>query len=488
MTAPVQEGHPTGVDPIVRDAFYIGGEWVSAPDRETVDVIDATTEEVVGTVSLGTAADVDGAVAAARSGFDDWSQASIEQRIDALRAITAGLQERAEEIAALVAREVGMPLGLSRMIQAGLPIMSFGSMVNLLDELELEQRVGNSLIVREPVGVVGCITPWNYPLHQVCAKVAPAIAAGCSVVVKPSEVTPLNAFILAEVIDEAGVLPAGVFNLVPGYGPVVGEAMAAHPGIDMISFTGSTRAGKRVAEVAAATVKRVALELGGKSPYVILPDTTDMQQAVINGVGKCYLNSGQTCSALTRMLVPRDRLQEVEMIAKAVAEGSTIGDPFDESSRLGPLVSDTQRERVLGYIRTGLDEGAKLIAGGPEPPDDLPTGYFVKPTVFSEVKPDMTIAQEEIFGPVLAIIPYDSEDEAAQIANNTIYGLAGGVWSDDIEHAKQFARRLRTGQVEINGATFNPLAPFGGYKQSGHGRELGPLGLDEFFEIKSIQL
>jgi acyl-CoA reductase-like NAD-dependent aldehyde dehydrogenase len=488
MTTPVQTGHPTGVEPIVRDAFYIGGEWVSASDRETVDVFDSTTEEVVGTVALGTAEDVDRAVTAARAGFAAWSQTSIEERQDALRAITAGLQERADEIAALVSREVGMPLGLSKMIQAGLPIMDFGSMVNLLDEVELEEPVGNSLIVREPVGVVGCITPWNYPLHQICAKVAPAIAAGCSVVVKPSEVAPLNAFILAEVIHETGVLPAGVFNLVPGYGPVVGEAMAAHPGVDMISFTGSTRAGKRVSEVAAGTVKRVALELGGKSPYVILPDTTDMQQAVINGVGKCYLNSGQTCSALTRMLVPRERLPEVEMIAKAVAESSTTGDPFEETTRLGPLISDVQRERVRGYIQKGIDEGAKLIAGGPDAPDDLPTGYFVKPTVFSEVTPEMTIAQEEIFGPVLSIIPYDTEDEAAEIANNTIYGLAGGVWSDDAEHAKQFARRLRTGQVEINGATFNPLAPFGGYKQSGHGRELGPFGLDEFFEVKAIQL
>ncbi|HEX4718201.1 MAG TPA: aldehyde dehydrogenase family protein [Thermoleophilaceae bacterium] len=488
MATPVQTGHPTGVEPIVRDAFYIGGEWVSAADRETIDVIDATTEEVVGTVALGTAEDVDHAVEAARAGFGAWSQTTVDERIAALRAITAGLQERAEEIAALVAREVGMPLGLSRMIQAGLPIMSFGSMVNLLDELELEQQIGNSLIVREPVGVVGCITPWNYPLHQICAKVAPAIAAGCAVVVKPSEVTPLNAFILAEVIDEAGILPAGVFNLVPGTGPVVGHAIACHPDVDMVSFTGSTRAGKLVQNAACDTVKRVALELGGKSPYVILPDTSDMQQAVINGVGKCYLNSGQTCSALTRMLVPRERLPEVEMIAKAVAEESTIGDPFEESSRLGPLVSDVQRDRVRGYIQKGIDEGAKLIAGGPEAPEAQPTGYFVKPTVFSEVKPDMTIAQEEIFGPVLAIIPYDSEDEAAEIANNTIYGLAGGVWSDDPDHAKQFARKLRTGQVEINGATFNPLAPFGGYKQSGHGRELGPFGLDEFFEIKSIQL
>ena len=488
MATAVQTGHPTGVDPIVRDSFYVNGEWVPAEGRETVDVIDSTTEEVVGTVSLGTPEDVDRAVTAARAGFEAWSQSSIEERIDALRAITAGLQARAEEIAALVAREVGMPLGLSQMIQAGLPIMSFGSMVKLLDEVELEEQVGNSLIVREPVGVVGCITPWNYPLHQICAKVAPALAAGCSVVVKPSEVTPLNAFVLAEVIHEAAVLPPGAFNLVPGYGPVVGEAMAAHPGIDMISFTGSTAAGKRVSEVASQTVKRVALELGGKSPYVILPDTSDMQKAVINGVGKCYLNSGQTCSALTRMLVPRERLPEVEAIAQAVVAQTTVGDPFDDGVRLGPLVSDVQRERVRGYIQKGLDEGAKLIAGGPEAPEDKPTGFFVKPTVFSEVRPDMTIAQEEIFGPVLSIIPYDSEDEAAEIANNTVYGLAGGVWSDDEEHAKQFARRLRTGQVEINGATFNPLAPFGGYKQSGHGRELGPFGLDEFFEIKAIQL
>jgi acyl-CoA reductase-like NAD-dependent aldehyde dehydrogenase len=488
MTAPVQTGHPTGVEPIVRDAFYIGGEWAPAEGRELLDVIDSTTEEVVGSVAMGTEADVDRAVQAARAGFEAWSQSTIEERQEALRAITAGLQARAEEIASLVAREVGMPMGLSRMIQAGLPIMDFGSMVNLLDEVELEETVGNSLIVKEPVGVVGCITPWNYPLHQICAKVAPAIGAGCSVVVKPSEVTPLNAFILAEVIHETGVLPAGVFNLVPGTGPVVGQAIVSHPGVDMVSFTGSTRAGKLVSNAASETVKRVALELGGKSPYVILPDTTDMQQAVINGVQKCYLNSGQTCSALTRMLVPRERLPEVEAIAQAVAEATKIGDPFEDGSNLGPLVSDVQRERVRGYIQKGIDEGAKLLAGGPEAPEELPTGYFVKPTVFSEVGPDMTIAQEEIFGPVLSIIPYDSEDEAAEIANNTIYGLAGGVWSDDPDHAKEFARRLRTGQVEINGATFNPLAPFGGYKQSGHGRELGPFGLDEFFEVKAIQL
>jgi acyl-CoA reductase-like NAD-dependent aldehyde dehydrogenase len=308
------------------------------------------------------------------------------------------------------------------------------------------------------------------------------------VVVKPSEVTPLNAYILAEIIDAVDALPAGVFNLVPGYGPIVGEALARHPGVDMVSFTGSTRAGKRVSEVAAGTVKRVALELGGKSPYVILPDTTDMQPAVINGVQKCFLNSGQTCSALTRMLVPRERLPEVEAIAAAVVGATKIGDPFDAESALGPLASQAQLTRVRDYIKKGEDEGAKLLAGGAEQPEGFDKGYYVQPTVFSEVKPDMTIAQEEIFGPVLAIMPYDDEDQAAEIANDTIYGLAGGVWSDDPDHAKQFARRLRTGQIEVNGATFNPLAPFGGFKQSGHGRELGKFGLDEFFEIKSIQL
>src|SRR4051794_33103912 len=441
----------------------------------------------MGRVPAGTAADVDRAVDAARRAFDGWSQRTPEERRKELGRLHEGLQGRAEEIAQTIAGEVGMPIKMARQIQVGLPLGNLASFVSLLEGFEWEQEIGNSLVVREPIGVVGCITPWNYPLHQIMCKVGAALAAGCTVVLKPSEVAPLNAWLLAEVVDEVG-LPAGVFNLVSGTGPEVGEAIAAHPGIDMVSFTGSTRAGKRVAEVAAGSVKKVALELGGKSPYVILPDTSNMQEAVINGVGKCYLNSGQTCSALTRMLVPRERLPEVEAIAQAVAEATKVGDPFDESSNLGPLVSDTQRDRVRGYIQKGIDEGAKLIAGGPDAPEDQSTGYFVKPTVFSEVNPDMTIAQEEIFGPILSIIPYDSEEEAAEIANNTIYGLAGGVWSDDVEHAKEFARRLRTGQVEINGATFNPLAPFGGYKQSGHGRELGPFGLDEFFEIKSIQL
>src|SRR5207248_3559218 len=330
-------------------------------------------------------------------------------------------------------REVGMPYGLCLRIQAGLPPVTFMSMPDTLELVQWEEEVGNSLVVREPVGVVGAITPWNYPLHQIAAKVAPALAAGCTIVVKPSEVAPLNAFVLAEIIEEVG-LPAGVFNLVSGVGPVVGEAIAAHPDVDMVSFTGSTRAGRRVSELAAQTVKKVAVELGGRSPNVILEDA-DLERAVQSGIGECYLNSGQTCSALTRMLVPRSKLDEVERIAKQVAESYTPGDPFGEGTRLGPLVSETQLERVRGYIRKGDEEGAKLVTGGEEMPDGLDKGYFVRPTVFSDVKPDMTVAQEEIFGPVLTIIPYDTEEEAIAIANDTIYGLSGGVGSGDVEHA-----------------------------------------------------
>src|SRR5207237_3231225 len=355
-----------------------------------------------------------------------------------------------------------------------------------LREFKFEEQIGNSGVAREPVGVVGCITPWNYPLHQIVAKLAPALAAGCTVVLKPSEVAPLNAFILAEIIDEVG-LPAGVFNLVSGTGPVVGEAIAGHPDIDMVSFTGSTRAGKRVSELAPQSVKAVALELGGKSPNVILDDA-NLEQAVTDGVGKAFLNSGQTCSALTRMLVPRSRLKEAEEIAVKAAETYTPGDPFDADTRLGPLVSDVQRKRVRGYIEKGVDEGAKLLTGGAEAPDGLEKGYFVRPTVFSEVRNDMTIAQEEIFGPVLSVIPYDDEDDAVRIANDTIYGLSGGVWSGDPEHAVKVAKRIRTGQISINGGQFNPLAPFGGYKQSGHGRELGKFGLEEFLTVKALQL
>ncbi len=462
----------------VRDKLFIGGEWVDPAGSETIDVVNAATEEVMGRIPQGTPQDVDRAVAAARAAFESWSQAPLEERANVVRAIAAGLAARSDEIAATIAQELGMPIGLSKAIQAGLPTMTFTSVPDLVEEIVWQEEIGNSLVVREPIGVVGAITPWNYPLHQIAAKVAPALAVGCTVVLKPSEVAPLNAFILAEIIAAAGA-PAGVFNLVTGTGPVVGEAIASHPGVDMVSFTGSTRAGRRVSELAAQSVKPVALELGGKSPNVILDDA-DLETAVTDGVSKCFLNSGQTCSALTRMLVPRERLAEAEQIAAAVAGAFTVGDPFGEETKLGPLVSDVQRERVRGYIRKGVDEGAKLVAGGAEAPDGLGRGYFVRPTVFSDVRSDMTIAQEEIFGPVLSIIPYDGEEDAVRIANDSSYGLAGGVWSADEDRAKRVARRIRTGQVEINGGVFNPLAPFGGYKQSGHGRELGRYALEEY--------
>jgi acyl-CoA reductase-like NAD-dependent aldehyde dehydrogenase len=471
---------------IERDQLYVGGQWVDPAGGGRIDVVNAATEEVMARIPEGTPEDVDRAVAAARAAFEGWNAVPRQTRVDLCSLISLKLQERQEELAALISQELGSPIAISMMVQTGLPIMTFGAMEHLVEELPWEQQIGNSLIVREPIGVVGAITPWNYPLHQVAAKVAPAMVAGCTVVLKPSEVTPLSAFVLAEIMDEVGV-PAGVFNVVTGYGPVVGEAIAGHEGVDMVSFTGSTGAGRRVSEIAARTVKKVALELGGKSPNVILDDA-DLERAVVDGIKKCFLNSGQTCSALTRMLVPRDKLPIVEAIAAAAVEQIPVGDPFDQQTALGPLVSDVQRDRVRAYIEKGLEEGAKLVAGGAEAPEGLDRGYFVKPTVFSEVSPEMTIAQEEIFGPVLAILPYDDEEDAVVKANDTVYGLAGGVWSADEERAKRVARRLRTGQVEINGGVFNPMAPFGGLKQSGHGRELGPYGIEEFLTLKAMQL
>ncbi len=462
--------------------LYINGEWVAPVGTGRLEVIDSTTEKVFATVPEGVAADIDKAVAAAKAAFPIWSGQVPLERAKQLRRVADALEARKDEIADVEAHEIGMPKPLSAAIQVGLGIRAFATAADLLETFEFEDR-SNGLVVKEPIGVVGAITPWNYPLNQIGAKVAYALAAGCTVVLKPSEVAPVNAFILAEIIDEIG-FPPGAFNLVTGVGPVVGEALAAHPDVDMVSFTGSTRAGTRVAELAAKSVKRVALELGGKSPNVILDDA-DFAKAVSDGVGAAYANSGQTCSALTRMIVPRSRLAEVEEIARATAETFTVGDPFAEGTRLGPLISATQLERVRGYINKGIDEGATVVTGGPEAPDGLATGYFVRPTVFSNVTPDMTIAQEEIFGPVLSIMPYDTEDDAVAIANDTVYGLAAAVSGSD-ERAQRVARRIRAGQVRVNAGRPPAGAPFGGYKQSGLGREHGVHGLEEFLEIKAL--
>jgi aldehyde dehydrogenase (NAD+) len=476
----------TGTGATVHDKFYINGQWTRPSSSELLDVVNPTTEEVIARVPEGTAADVNSAVSAARAAFETWSQTTPAERARLIQAVADNLAARKDEIATTIASEVGTPLPMATAVQAGMPIFVMGSYAKLLTDYAFEEQVGNSLIVKEPVGVVAAITPWNYPLHQAVAKVAPALAAGCTIILKPSEIAPLTAFILAEAIHAAGV-PAGVFNLLTGTGPVVGEAMAAHRDVDLVSLTGSTRAGRQVSEAAARTVKRVSLELGGKSANVILDDA-DFGRAVANGVGNCFFNSGQTCSALTRMLVPREKHDEAVRIARATAEKFSLGDPLEGKARLGPLVSEAQQQRVRDYVQKGIEEGATLVTGGPEAPEGIDKGYFVRPTVFANVQNDMTIAQEEIFGPVLCIIPYEDEDDAVRIANDTIYGLAGGVWSGDPERAKRVAKRLRTGQVDINGGKFNPLAPFGGFKQSGHGREFGKFGLDEYLEIKSLQL
>jgi acyl-CoA reductase-like NAD-dependent aldehyde dehydrogenase len=467
-----------------RTQLYVDGAWVPSTGTATIDVVNPATEEVIGRVAEGTPEDVDRAVAAARAAFSAWSATSAEERGKLLTRLSEALGARAGEIATTITEEMGSPAKFAGQVQAGLPIAVMASYAQLAADYSFEETIGSSLVVREPVGVVGAITPWNYPLHQIVNKVAPALAAGCTVVLKPSEVAPFSAFLLAEICDEVG-LPAGVFNLVTGTGPVVGEALASHPDVDMVSFTGSTRAGRRVTELAAATIKRVALELGGKSANVFLPDA-DFSKVGKIAVAQAYQNTGQTCSALTRLLVPRDRQDEVVEQVRAAAAGYVPGDPTLPETRLGPVVSEAQRERVLGYVRRGVEEGATLVCGSAEPVDG--PGYFVQPAVFADVTPDMTIAQEEIFGPVLAVMPYDDEDDALRIANSTVYGLSGGVWSGDAERAKAFARRMRTGQVEVNGGRFNHLAPFGGYKQSGNGRELGRFGLEEFLEVKSLQL
>jgi acyl-CoA reductase-like NAD-dependent aldehyde dehydrogenase len=467
------------------DNFYINGRWAAPSTQKAIDVINASTEEVMGRVPEGNEQDAEVAVAAAEAAFDGWSNTPASVRGDFLKKIQEGLKARSEELAKIITGEVGMPLKLSSMIQVGSPIANFGYYAKLAKEFQWEETTGNSRVVREPVGVVVCITPWNYPLHQIAAKVAAALAAGCTVVLKPSEVAPLNAFVLAEAVDAAG-LPPGVFNLVTGIGHVIGEALVRHPDVDMISFTGSTRAGRRISEVAAATIKRVALELGGKSASVILEDA-DLATAVKGTVNACFLNSGQTCSAHTRMLVPESKYQEAAAIAAEAARSFTIGDPFGGTAKLGPVISAAQRERVRGFIRKGVEEGAELLCGGADAPEGLDKGYFVKPTVLGRVAPGSTLDQEEVFGPVLSILTYKDEADAIRIANGTAYGLAGAVWAGSDERAQEVARRLRTGQVDINGGTFNLFAPFGGYKQSGNGREMGPYGMDEFLEYKSMQ-
>ena len=472
-----------------RKQLYIGGQWTDPAGSGVIEVIDPADEQVFGQVPEGTAEDVDAAARAAAAALPGWAALSPAERAGYCTKIADGLRAVADELAELITRELGMPLPASKRIQVGGPIRTFSSMAEVVAGYEWEERVGSSLVIREPIGVVGAITPWNFPLHQIAAKVAPAMAAGCTVVLKPSEVTPINAFVLADIADQVG-LPAGVLNVVSGTGPEAGEALASHPLVDMVSFTGSTRAGRRVSELAAKTVKRTALELGGKSANVILDDIEgdELAEIVVAGVASCFPNSGQTCTALTRMLVPRDKLPEIEQLAVKAAQEYTTGDPFAAETRLGPLVSDTQRERVRGYIAKGTEEGARLLTGGAEAPEGSERGYFVRPTVFSGVESSMTIAQEEIFGPVLSILPYDDEEDAARIANDSAYGLSGGVWSADQGRAERFARGIRTGMVRVNKGTPSPLAPFGGFKQSGHGREYGRYGLEEFLSTKTLHL
>ncbi|MEV7127009.1 aldehyde dehydrogenase family protein [Streptomyces sp. NPDC093260] len=457
------------------DGMYIDGAWRPAVGRDVIEVVNPADEQVIATVPAGTAEDVAAAVRAARAALPGWAATPPAGRAARLAALRDVLAARKDEISETVTAELGSPLAFSQAVHASVPIAVAGSYAGLAATYAFEEVVGNSTVFHEPVGVVGAITPWNYPLHQIVAKVAPALAAGCTVVLKPAEDTPLTAQLFAEAVDEAGV-PAGVVNLVTGLGPVAGQALAEHPDVDLVSFTGSTAVGRRIGATAGAAVKRVALELGGKSANVILP-SADLARAVNVGVANVMSNSGQTCSAWTRMLVHRDRYDEAVGLAAAAA--AKYGD------RIGPLVNAKQLQRVRGYIEQGVAEGARLVAGGPEAPRER--GYFVAPTVLADVTPGMTVAQEEIFGPVLSVLRYDDEDDALRIANGTVYGLAGAVWAGDEEEAVAFARRMDTGQVDINGGRFNPLAPFGGYKQSGVGRELGRHGLAEYLQTKSLQ-
>ncbi|HVJ52039.1 MAG TPA: aldehyde dehydrogenase family protein [Aliidongia sp.] len=464
--------------------FYIDGAWVDPVTPHTIDVIDPSTEEAFTRISAGSKADVDRAAAAARAAFPAFSQTSKAERLALLKRVLEAYKARYDDVAAALSREMGAPAKLAQTSQAGMGVAHLTKMIETLESFEFDELRGKTMVTKEPIGVVGLITPWNWPINQIVCKVAPALAAGCTMVLKPSEIAPINAIIFAEVMHAAGV-PKGVFNLVNGDGPTVGEAISHHPDIDMVSFTGSTRAGILVAKAAADTVKRVHQELGGKSANILLPDV-DLKHAVSKGVGGCFGNSGQSCNAPTRMFVPADRHEEALEIAKAAAATFRVGPPSAPETMLGPVVNQVQFDKIQKLIQSGIDEGATLVAGGTGRPEGLNRGYYVRPTVFGNVRPDMTIAREEIFGPVLSILSYQSEEEAIRLANDTVYGLAAYVQSGDNAHARKVASKLRAGNVYINYPAWDAGAPFGGYKQSGNGREYADFGLEEFLEIKGI--
>jgi aldehyde dehydrogenase (NAD+) len=464
--------------------FYIDGAWVDPIKPALLDVIDPSTEEAYTQIAVGSYADVDRAVAAARKAFPGFARTTRKERLDLLRAILAEYDKRRSEIGDAISQEMGAPRQFAREVQAGRGTAHLERMIQVLETYPFEFMEGTTLIAREPIGVCGLITPWNWPTNQIACKVLPALAAGCTMILKPSEEAPIDAIIWSEIMHAAGT-PKGVYNMIQGAGAVVGEAMSSHPDIDMMSFTGSTRAGIRVAQAAAATVKRVAQELGGKSANILLPDV-DFQMAVTKGINSMMTNSGQSCTAPTRMFVPQDRHDEVKAIAKQAAEKFTVGDPRSPDTRLGPVVNATQYEKIQRLIQAGIDEGAELVTGGPGRPENLNRGYYVRPTVFAGVTNDMTIAREEIFGPVIAILPYKSEEEVIRLANETIYGLAAYVQARDVDHGRKVAAQMRAGNVHLNYPVGDTAAPFGGYKQSGNGREYGKWGLEEFLETKAV--
>ncbi|WP_281019356.1 MULTISPECIES: aldehyde dehydrogenase family protein [unclassified Minwuia] len=463
--------------------FYIDGAWVDPVDPKPFDVINPATEEAFAQISLGNAEDVDRAVQAAKRAFPSWSQTTKQERLELFDAIMAAYKNHYAEMADAISKEMGAPATFAQKVQAATGIGHFKTMSKLLAKFEFDEDRGTTRLSKEPIGVCGMITPWNWPVNQIAAKVAPALAAGCTMVLKPSEIAPMSGIVFAEILHEAGV-PKGVFNMVNGDGPGVGSAISSHPDVDMVSFTGSTRAGVAVAQNAAPTVKRVSQELGGKSANIILDDA-DFQKAVFGGVLQCFGNTGQSCNAPTRMLVPMDRMEEAGEIAKAAAAKVRVGDPADENTTMGPLVSKAQWDKVQGLIQKGIDEGATPVVGGTGLPEGVNKGYFARPTVFTNVTNDMTIAREEIFGPVLSILGYKDDADAVSIANDTPYGLSGYV-SGAPEHAQAIAKQLRTGNVHVNGAMADVFAPFGGYKQSGNGREWGEYGLEEYLEVKAI--